>query len=70
MITTDTAFTDYLDRTIWKKGEPAPPRDELIQLENAFMSKLGALKNARPQDGSYREIAGCFEGDGPATIQV
>ena len=56
MITTDTAFTNYLDRTIWKKGEPAPHRDELIQLENAFMSKLGALKSARPQDGSYRYL--------------
>lgn len=56
MITTDTAFTNYLDRTIWKKGEPAPPRDELIQLENAFMSKLGELKSAKPQDGSYRYL--------------
>ena len=56
MITTDTAFTDYLERTIWVKDKPAPPRDELIQLENAFMSKLGALKNKRPQDGSFRYL--------------
>lgn len=56
MITTDKAFTDYLDRTIWVKGEPAPLREELIQLENAFMSKLGALKNQKPQDGSYRYL--------------
>ena len=56
MITTDTAFTDYLERTIWIKDKPAPHRDELIQLENAFMSKLGALKNQKPQDGSYRYL--------------
>lgn len=56
MITTDIAFTDYLDRTLWIKDKPAPPRDELIKLENAFMSKLGALKNQKPQDGSYRYL--------------
>lgn len=56
MITTDPAFTDYLDRTIWVKDQPAPPRGELIQLENAFMSKLGAIKSQQPQDGSYRYL--------------
>ena len=56
MITTDAAFTDYLDKTIWVKDKPAPPRDVLIQLENAFMSKLGVLKSAKPQDGSYRYL--------------
>lgn len=56
MITTDTAFTDYLDRTIWTQDKPAPSRDELIQLENAFMAKLGAFKTQRPQDGSYRYL--------------
>ena len=56
MITTDIAFTDYLERTIWTKDKPAPSRDELIQLENAFMSKLGEIKNRKPQDGSYRYL--------------
>ena len=56
MITTDAAFTDYLERTIWVKDKPAPTRDELIQLENAFMAKLGALKNEKPQDGSFRYL--------------
>ncbi|MCR5840463.1 MAG: helix-turn-helix domain-containing protein [Bacteroidales bacterium] len=56
MITTDIAFTDYLERTIWAKDKPAPPRDELIKMENAFMSRLGALKNQKPQDGSYRYL--------------
>ena len=56
MITTDPAFTDYLDRTIWVKDQLAPPRGELIQLENAFMSKLGAIKSQQPQDGSYRYL--------------
>ena len=44
MITTDSAFTEYLERTIWTQGKPAPSRDELVQLENAFMAKLGAVK--------------------------
>lgn len=56
MITTDTAFTDYLDETIWAKDKPAPPRDVLIRLENAFMSKLGEVKSMKPQDGSYRYL--------------
>lgn len=56
MITTDNAFTDYLGKTIWVKDKPAPPRDELIQLENAFMAKLGEVKSHRPQDGSYRYL--------------
>ena len=56
MITTDAAFSDYLERTIWIKDKPAPARDELIQLETAFMSKLGEVKTMRPQDGSYRYL--------------
>ncbi|MBR5906128.1 MAG: helix-turn-helix domain-containing protein [Bacteroidales bacterium] len=56
MITTDAAFSDYLERTIWVKDKPVPTREELIQLETAFMSKLGEVKTMKQQDGSYRYL--------------
>ena len=56
MITTDPVFTDYLDKTVWKQDKEIPTRDELIQLETAFMSKLGEVKSQRNQDGSYRYL--------------
>ena len=56
MITTDAAFSDFLEKTIWVKDKPAPAREELIQLETAFMSKLGEVKTMKQQDGSYRYL--------------
>ncbi len=56
MITTDTAFTCYLERTAWTQGAQAPAYSELAQLEQSFMAKLGEIKSTRPQDGSYRYL--------------
>lgn len=60
MITTDSAFTNYLERTVWGANNPVPARDVLTQLENDFMEKLGAYKSMRPQDGSYRYLYSVF----------
>ena len=56
MITTDTAFTDYLNRTAWTKDAPVPSHAELVQLEQNFMAQLGEVKGMKPQDGSYRYL--------------
>lgn len=60
MITTDTAFTEYLSKTAWAKDAPTPSHPELVQLEQAFMSKLGEVKGMRLQDGSYRYLYSYF----------
>ena len=60
MITTDAAFTDYLNKTVWTLDAPAPSNPELVQLEQAFIAKLGEVKGMRPQDGSYRFLYSYF----------
>ena len=60
MITTDTAFTDYLNRTAWTKDAPVPSHTELVQLEQNFMAKMGDVKGMKPQDGSYRYLYSVF----------
>lgn len=56
MITADTAFTDYLNKTAWTQDAPTPSHTELVQLEQAFIAKLGEVKGIIPEDGSYRYL--------------